>query len=269
MPYTRSRWNALGTEPSLRLFRTHRSVVFCQLFAVLLAAIDARGQPPSATLEALLASDPNAFAEWLNTSRPAPLSPANKRRILDALPLEGEVTALSDDGRLKLEALRPLLRAVEREGVYEMKVVDSPFARIGLYEGTVLLMSETAWGPDIYPGDIRRAEIGLRHARARSVPGREQVNGRAADGGRDARELPTVQQSAAEATVERTSRAVWRAARSTRRSGCACGPRANLRTFVRDRTDRARHTRRSTSLGPCPACMPRSTGTACPFDGSA
>ena len=101
-------------------------------------------QPPPSTLEALVASDPNAFAEWLNTSRPAPLSPANKRRILDALPPEGEVTALSDDGRLKLEALRPLLRAVEREGVYEVKVVDSPLARIGLYERTVLLMSETA-----------------------------------------------------------------------------------------------------------------------------
>ena len=101
-------------------------------------------QPPLSTLEALLASDPNAFAEWLNTSRPAPLAPATKRRILDTLPPEGEVTALSDDGRLKLEALRPLLRAVEREGVYEVKVVDSPLARIGLYERTVLLITETA-----------------------------------------------------------------------------------------------------------------------------
>ena len=60
------------------------------------------------------------------------------------LPEKGEVTKLNASARRKLAALGPLLRATGRDSVYEIKVVDVPLARIGLYERTVLLISETA-----------------------------------------------------------------------------------------------------------------------------
>ena len=72
------------------------------------------------------------------------MSAQAKARILRTLPPKGEVTKLNASARRKLAALSPLLRATGRDSVYEIKVVDVPLARIGLYERTVLLISETA-----------------------------------------------------------------------------------------------------------------------------
>ena len=76
------------------------------------------------TSQNLLAADPNAIARFLETARPAPVSAEDKARVLSTLPREGEVTDFSGSARQKLAALTTLLRATERESVYEIKVID-------------------------------------------------------------------------------------------------------------------------------------------------
>ena len=75
------------------------------------------------TSQNLLATDPNAMARFLETARPAPVSAEDKARVLNTLPLEGEVTDLNASARQKLAALTTVLRATGRESVYEIKVI--------------------------------------------------------------------------------------------------------------------------------------------------
>jgi hypothetical protein len=96
------------------------------------------------TSQNLLATDPNAFARFLETARPAPVSAKDKARVLSTLPLEGEVTDFSASARQKLAALTKVLRATGRESVYDIKVIDVPQAAIGLHARAVILISEPA-----------------------------------------------------------------------------------------------------------------------------
>ena len=96
------------------------------------------------TSQNMLATDPNAFARFLETARPAPVSAKDKARVLSTLPLEGEVTDFSASARQKLAALIKVLRATGRESVYEIKVIDVPQAAIGLHARAVILISEPA-----------------------------------------------------------------------------------------------------------------------------
>jgi hypothetical protein len=96
------------------------------------------------TSQNLLAADPNTFARFLETARPAPVSAKDKARVLSTLPLEGEVTDFSASARQKLAALIKVLRATGRESVYEIKVIDVPQAAIGLHARAVILISEPA-----------------------------------------------------------------------------------------------------------------------------
>jgi predicted Zn-dependent protease len=96
------------------------------------------------TSQNLLATDPNAFARFLETARPAPVSARDKARVLSTLPLEGEVTDFSASARQKLAALTKVLRATGRESVYEITVIDVPQAAIGLHARAVILISEPA-----------------------------------------------------------------------------------------------------------------------------
>jgi hypothetical protein len=132
MRYTQhvSKWAETGL--SLRLFRRTRSFVLCQLAAAFFA-INGYGQTviPLSPSE-LLATDPSAFAQWLEAERPEPVSAQDKAHILHMLPVEGEVINHSDAGRRKLAALGQLLRATGHDSQYEIKVIDIPQARIGL-----------------------------------------------------------------------------------------------------------------------------------------
>ena len=77
----------------------------------------------------------------LDACRPAPITAGERTLVLRALPVEGEVTQLTNKERQKLRALGPLLRLHGREGVYELKVIALPQAWTGLYERAVLLIS--------------------------------------------------------------------------------------------------------------------------------
>jgi len=95
------------------------------------------------TPQELLASEPDVFITLLKTSMPQPVSSEEKARVVAFLPGEGVVTRLNRGMQSKLSALEPLLRAAERDAVYDVRVVENPLARIVIYERTVLLISRT------------------------------------------------------------------------------------------------------------------------------
>jgi hypothetical protein len=72
------------------------------------------------------------------------MSPETRAFILKSLPHEGEIVALRGSRREKLAGLSPVLRALDREGVYEIKVVDVPQAAVGIYARAVVLISAPA-----------------------------------------------------------------------------------------------------------------------------
>ena len=92
----------------------------------------------------LLAMDPSAFVQFLKTARPKPVSAEDKARALSSLPPEGEVTNLDAAARLKLAALVDVLRATDRDSVYDIKVIDVPQAAVALHERAIILISEPA-----------------------------------------------------------------------------------------------------------------------------
>jgi hypothetical protein len=92
----------------------------------------------------LLAMDPSAFVQSLKTARPEPVSAEDKARALRSLPEEGEVTILNTAARQKLAALIEVLRATERDSVYEIKVIALPQAAIALHARAIILISEAA-----------------------------------------------------------------------------------------------------------------------------
>jgi hypothetical protein len=93
------------------------------------------------TSSELLSVHPSRFVELLFTARPLPVSGADKARILSTLPKEGEIVTMDELAQQKLGLLKPVLRAVGRESIYEIKVVDVPLARVGLYDRAVVLIS--------------------------------------------------------------------------------------------------------------------------------
>ena len=123
----------------------HTQLVLRQL-AVALIAINAYGQTAFlSSPRELLATDPRAFAQWLDTNRPKPVSAQHKARMLSMLPAKGEVIDLDDSARWKLAGLSRLLQRTEWDSVYELKVIDVPFARVGTYERTAILISESVF----------------------------------------------------------------------------------------------------------------------------
>ena len=137
-----SKWVETGIRQGL--FRRSLFVILSQL-SVALIAVNVYGQ--SAFLSSpkeLLAADPRAVAEWLESNRPKPVPADQKARILKFLPNQGEVKRLNLSLSRKLTSLGPLLRAAERDSAYEIKVVDVPQVRIVLHERTVLMISANA-----------------------------------------------------------------------------------------------------------------------------
>jgi hypothetical protein len=137
------RWPS-GTAVSVCLFEASRFILLCMM-SIALTAVRAHGQ--TATLahpRDLLAADPAVVARLLETARPTPVSAEQKAHILRSLPSEGEVTNVNGPALLKLAAVRQVLRAAERDAVYEIKVIDVPQASIGLHARAVLLISEAA-----------------------------------------------------------------------------------------------------------------------------
>jgi len=112
-----------------------------------LFTFEVMGQSPvDSTLTRLLGTDPCTFALGLEKHRPSAISQDLKARILNSLPVEGEVKKLKQPAQHKLNSLQQILRAYQRQSVYEIKVIAVPQAFVGLHGRAVILISNTALG---------------------------------------------------------------------------------------------------------------------------
>jgi hypothetical protein len=85
--------------------------------------------------------------ELFDSVRPAPVSDAERGRILAMLPTEGDIRDLNTAQRKKLAAVRRVLELHRREAVYVIKVVGVPQAAVALHARAVVLVSERARSP--------------------------------------------------------------------------------------------------------------------------
>lgn len=130
-----------GTPASVRPFQ----VLAPTLFVLFLTGSSTLAQTlPLSTPEQLLATDSALFVTQLGSARPTAISPDEKARVLRKLPEQGEVTKLDRAARAKIATLDRLLRAVRRDGVFDIKIIDHPQAVVGLYARAVVLISEQA-----------------------------------------------------------------------------------------------------------------------------
>ncbi len=79
----------------------------------------------------------------LELIRPAPISPADRARVLAALPRAGELRPDAGEA-IKLAGLESVLRFHARDNLYVVKLVDVPQAVIGLHARSVVMISRPA-----------------------------------------------------------------------------------------------------------------------------
>jgi hypothetical protein len=114
------------------------------LYATSLISVAHAADPYSAALHRFIANSPGQFLAQLDGQRPDPLAADLRARVVRALPKEGEVIRLTAEQQRKLESVAPVLRAYGREGVYLVKVIELPQARLALHARFVLLISTFA-----------------------------------------------------------------------------------------------------------------------------
>ena len=78
------------------------------------------------------------------SARPAPVSDAERGRILATLPTEGNVRELDTAQQEKLADVRSVLQPHRREGVYIIRVIQVAQAAVALHARAVVLISEPA-----------------------------------------------------------------------------------------------------------------------------
>jgi hypothetical protein len=126
--------------------RRNRRAVW--MAAILLSASPAASAQGDSVLETALhfftRYDAAGILERFDSVRPAPVSPAERERVLATLPAEGDVRDLDTVQRRKLAAVRRVLELHGREAVYVVKVVEVPQAAVALHARAVVLVSEAA-----------------------------------------------------------------------------------------------------------------------------
>jgi Zn-dependent protease with chaperone function len=114
---------------------------FCPVRTATLFAVACIVSPSAAKEDCAIRDVESVRKLDLDACRPAPVSIAERARVLQSLPVNGVVTQLGRGERRKLEAVGKVLRAHGRSGVYDVKVISVPQAWTGLYERAVLLIS--------------------------------------------------------------------------------------------------------------------------------
>jgi hypothetical protein len=107
-----------------------------------LALADTNAQKLPTSSQELVAMSLEERVRLLDATRPSPVPAGERARILASLPAEGEVLHLDAASRRKLEALKPILHAAQRESVYEIKVIDVPLAAVAIHGRMVVLISQ-------------------------------------------------------------------------------------------------------------------------------
>ena len=124
---------------------SRRTMALSALLASVWGGAWAHGQGlPLSDPREILASDPAAFIKLLDDFRPSPVTSETKQLVLKSLPREQKGRAVNARESAKLEVLYRVLRAVQRDAVYEIRVIGSPSATIAIDGRTVLLISEGA-----------------------------------------------------------------------------------------------------------------------------
>ena len=130
---------------------TDRNRLAIWLAAILASAAPAALAHDESVLEPALhyftRNDPGDVLERLDSVRPAPVSDAERGRILAMLPTEGDLRELDTAQRKKLAAVRRVLELHQREAVYVIKVMNAievPQAAVALHARAVVLVSERA-----------------------------------------------------------------------------------------------------------------------------
>ena len=141
MRYTHSPKDA-GTGVSLRRFGQSGSI-FLFHFGALLTAISANGQTPLPTPKELLLTDPPRLPNGWKSRDPTPY-PRSRRHGFSP-PCHRKERLPSSTARLDA-SLRAWVRFFERwpRHMYNIKVVDIRYARVGVYERVAVLISKPA-----------------------------------------------------------------------------------------------------------------------------
>ena len=151
--------NRVEPDRRFRLFLRSSSVLAWQLVVVSIAS-NAPAQSGFLTSpQELLAMDPAAFVEWLDSNRPKPMAPEERARIFRSLPRQGRRTRFDASARQKVAGMQGFLRAAGRDSTYEILVVEAPQVRIGLYARRVILVSE----PVLKLLDVAELQAQLAH----------------------------------------------------------------------------------------------------------
>jgi hypothetical protein len=139
----------VGVTPRAR----HRSAAWlaaalAPVAAASVAPAFAAGNPPvlEAALHYFTRGDTPRIVEAFDSTYPAPVTPAERERVLATLPLEGDIpdAELGGAQRRKLAASRRVLELHGREAVYALKVIEVPQAAVALHGRAVLLISKPA-----------------------------------------------------------------------------------------------------------------------------
>ena len=102
----------------------------------------------------------------LRELRPSPISPDERARALAVLPAEGELPPDAKE-RAKLSALEALLVYHERQGLFDIKVIDVPQAVVGIHQRAVLLIYRP--GCDLSASEFQAL---VAHGSATNISGR-------------------------------------------------------------------------------------------------
>jgi hypothetical protein len=105
----------------------------------------------------ILARDPAVFIRLLDDVRPLPVTPETRQMVVMSLGPKLKARAPNARDRAKLAALDPVLRAVQREGVYEIRVIEIPSAAVAIDGRAVILVSQRALG--LLEADELRAAV--------------------------------------------------------------------------------------------------------------
>jgi Zn-dependent protease with chaperone function len=116
--------------------------------AILMSVAPAASAQDDSVLELALhyftRHDAGEIFELFDSVRPAPVSDAERGRILAMLPTEGDKRDLDTAQLKKLAAVRRVLELHRREAVYVIKVIEVPQAAAVLHARAVVLVSERA-----------------------------------------------------------------------------------------------------------------------------
>ena len=136
--------NRVETTRRFRLFPRSACVLVWQLVFVWNPSNAPAQSGFLASPRELLAMDPPAFAEWLDSNRSKPMAEEERARIFGSLPRQGRRTHFDAAGRQKLAGMQAFLRAAGHDSMYEsfgsrgstvtnrrLRAQDHPGARTG------------------------------------------------------------------------------------------------------------------------------------------